>query len=86
MQLLENANVAVSPGRGFGETGEGHLRLALVENEQRLRQAVRQVAPLPSPGAGRHIMGTPPAAGRHLANCAGPGRDFGSPGASAVRR
>ena len=44
MQLLENANVAVSPGRGFGETGEGFLRLALVENEQRLRQAVRQVA------------------------------------------
>jgi alanine-synthesizing transaminase len=44
MNLLENANVAVSPGRGFGETGEGFLRLALVENEQRLRQAVRQVA------------------------------------------
>ena len=44
MKLLENANVAVSPGRGFGETGEGFLRLALVENEQRLRQAVRQVA------------------------------------------
>ena len=44
MQLLEHANVAVSPGRGFGETGEGFLRLALVENEQRLRQAVRQVA------------------------------------------
>jgi alanine-synthesizing transaminase len=43
MQLLENASVAVSPGRGFGETGESHLRLALVENEQRLRQAVRQV-------------------------------------------
>ena len=41
MQLLEHANVAVSPGRGFGETGEGFLRLALVENEQRLRQAVR---------------------------------------------
>jgi alanine-synthesizing transaminase len=44
MNLLEHANVAVSPGRGFGETGEGFLRLALVENEQRLRQAVRQVA------------------------------------------
>jgi alanine-synthesizing transaminase len=44
MKLLEHANVAVSPGRGFGETGEGFLRLALVENEQRLRQAVRQVA------------------------------------------
>jgi alanine-synthesizing transaminase len=43
MKLLEEAEVAVSPGRGFGESGEGHLRLALVENEQRLRQAVRQI-------------------------------------------
>jgi alanine-synthesizing transaminase len=43
MKLLEEAEVAVSPGRGFGETGEGHLRLALVENEHRLRQAVRQI-------------------------------------------
>jgi alanine-synthesizing transaminase len=44
MKLLEEAEVAVSPGRGFGELGEGYLRLALVENEQRLRQAVRQMA------------------------------------------
>ena len=44
MKLLEEANVVVSPGRGFGETGEGFLRLALVENAQRLRQAVRQLA------------------------------------------
>jgi alanine-synthesizing transaminase len=44
MKLLEEANVVVSPGRAFGETGEGFLRLALVENAQRLRQAVRQVA------------------------------------------
>ena len=43
MKLLEEAEVAVSPGRGFGETGEGYLRLALVENEQRLQQAVRQI-------------------------------------------
>lgn len=43
MKLLEEAEVAVSPGRGFGETGEGYLRLALVENELRLRQAVRQI-------------------------------------------
>jgi alanine-synthesizing transaminase len=42
MKLLEEAEVAVSPGRGFGEAGEGYLRLALVENEHRLRQAVRQ--------------------------------------------
>ncbi len=43
MKLLEEAEVAVSPGRGFGECGEGFLRLALVENEHRLRQAVRQI-------------------------------------------
>ena len=43
MKLLEEAEVAVSPGRGFGEAGEGYLRLALIENEQRLRQAVRQI-------------------------------------------
>ena len=44
MKLLEEANVVVSPGRAFGEAGEGFLRLALVENAQRLRQAVRQLA------------------------------------------
>src|SRR3954449_363581 len=38
MKLLEEAEVAVSPGGGFGTLGEGYLRLALVENEQRLRQ------------------------------------------------
>lgn len=43
MKLLEEANVAVSPGRGFGEAGEGSLRLALVENAHRLRQAIRQI-------------------------------------------
>ena len=44
MTLLENGDVAVSPGSGFGSAGEGFLRLALVENENRLRQAVRQIA------------------------------------------
>jgi alanine-synthesizing transaminase len=43
MMLLEEAGVAVSPGRGFGEDGEGYLRLAIVENEHRLRQAVREI-------------------------------------------
>jgi alanine-synthesizing transaminase len=43
MKLLREADVAVSPGGGFGPTGEGYLRLALVENENRLRQAVRQI-------------------------------------------
>ena len=41
--LLEEANVAVSPGIGFGEYGEGHVRLALVENRQRIRQAARNI-------------------------------------------
>ncbi len=43
MMLLEKGDVAVSPGSGFGPAGEGHLRMALVENENRLRQAVRQI-------------------------------------------
>ncbi|MGI9428466.1 MAG: aminotransferase class I/II-fold pyridoxal phosphate-dependent enzyme [Bythopirellula sp.] len=43
MLLLEKGNVAVSPGSGFGPDGEGFLRMSLVENEERLRQAVRQI-------------------------------------------
>ena len=43
MKLLEEGDVAVSPGGGFGPAGEGYLRLAMVENESRLRQAVRQI-------------------------------------------
>jgi alanine-synthesizing transaminase len=42
-RLLEAAKVAVSPGVGFGEYGEGYVRIALVENEQRIRQAARNV-------------------------------------------
>ncbi len=41
--LLEEADVAVAPGLGFGEYGDGHVRLALVENRHRLRQAVRTI-------------------------------------------
>lgn len=43
MMLLEKGNVAVSPGSGFGPAGEGYLRMSLVENEARLRQAVRHI-------------------------------------------
>jgi alanine-synthesizing transaminase len=43
MKLLNEGGVAVSPGRGFGPEGEGYLRLAIVENSKRLRQAVRQI-------------------------------------------
>jgi alanine-synthesizing transaminase len=41
--VLEKASVAVSPGVGFGEYGEGYVRIALVENEQRIRQAARNI-------------------------------------------
>ncbi|QQS47850.1 MAG: aminotransferase class I/II-fold pyridoxal phosphate-dependent enzyme [Acidobacteriota bacterium] len=42
-QLITGAGVAVSPGIGFGERGEGYVRFALVENEQRISQAVRGI-------------------------------------------
>ena len=41
--LIEKADVAVSPGLGFGEYGEGFVRIALVENEHRIRQAARSI-------------------------------------------
>ncbi|MCK4177333.1 aminotransferase class I/II-fold pyridoxal phosphate-dependent enzyme [Aciditerrimonas ferrireducens] len=41
--LVEEAEVAVSPGEGFGPGGEGHVRFALIENEQRIGQAVRNL-------------------------------------------
>ncbi|HEV7254555.1 MAG TPA: LL-diaminopimelate aminotransferase [Mesorhizobium sp.] len=41
--LVEKADVAVAPGVGFGEGGDGHVRIALVENEHRIRQAARSV-------------------------------------------
>ena len=41
--LIEKARVAVSPGIGFGKAGDGFVRFALVENEQRIRQAARGI-------------------------------------------
>jgi alanine-synthesizing transaminase len=46
LRLAQEASVAVSPGIGFGEGGEGHVRFALVENEQRIAQAVRSIRKL----------------------------------------
>ena len=42
-RLLKDAKVAVSPGVGFGDAGEGYVRFALVENKHRIRQAVRSI-------------------------------------------
>jgi len=46
--LIQECKVAVSPGIGFGEYGEGHVRFALVENEHRIRQALRGLKSLAS--------------------------------------
>ena len=43
IDLMEHANVAIAPGRAFGENGENYMRIALVENEKRLRQAMRNI-------------------------------------------
>jgi len=45
-RLLEQAKVAVSPGAGFGEYGDDHVRFALIENEHRTRQAIRGIKKL----------------------------------------
>ena len=41
--MLARAKVGVSPGIGFGQAGDGHVRFALIENEQRIRQAARGI-------------------------------------------
>ena len=41
--LMQKAEVAVAPGLGFGEAGDCHVRIGLVENQQRIRQAARNV-------------------------------------------
>lgn len=43
LAILENSNVAISPGIGFGSAGEGFIRIALVENKQRIRQAMKNM-------------------------------------------
>jgi alanine-synthesizing transaminase len=61
--LLEEAQVATSPGIGFGEHGEDHLRFALVENRHRLRQAVRSIRAF----LGRHGVRPPASRTRAVA-------------------
>lgn len=77
-KLLLEAKVAVSPGIGFGEYGDGHVRFALIENEHRTRQAVRGIKemfrkdglirlptePAAGPGAGEGAAAMPMAAAR----------------------
>jgi alanine-synthesizing transaminase len=43
LRMMDQAEVALAPGRAFGENGEGYVRIALVENDQRLKQAMRNL-------------------------------------------
>ena len=56
-KLLQEAKVAVSPGIGFGEYGEGYVRFGLIENEHRTRQAIRNIKRMLRHGT-RHQPGT----------------------------
>ena len=56
-QLLANAKVAVSPGIGFGEYGEGYVRFSLIENEHRTRQAIRGIKQFLSKNKNIHAIG-----------------------------
>jgi alanine-synthesizing transaminase len=60
--LLDRARVAVAPGIGFGEHGDGHVRIALVENTQRLRQAVRNIRTFLGSDGNQPPASVPPAA------------------------
>ncbi len=60
--LLTEAKVAVSPGIGFGEYGDDHVRFALIENEHRTRQAVRGIRKLLQKGAPKDSLNPAPAA------------------------
>ena len=44
LAMVDKAEVAMTPGAAFGDLGEGYVRMALVENEQRIRQALRQLS------------------------------------------
>ncbi|MDH3194304.1 MAG: alanine transaminase, partial [Acidimicrobiia bacterium] len=55
VHLLEHANVAVSPGVGFGTHGEGYVRFALVENEHRIGQAVRSIREMMASESERNV-------------------------------
>ena len=58
--LLEKALVAVSPGIGFGPLGEGYVRFALVENEQRIRQATRSIGQFLAKAQEKFVSNRPP--------------------------
>jgi alanine-synthesizing transaminase len=53
LRMMDQAKVALAPGRAFGENGENYVRIALVENDQRLKQAMTNLERALSPRAPR---------------------------------
>lgn len=53
LRMMDEAEVALAPGKAFGDAGEGYVRIALVENEQRLRQAMKNLDKALNPGVKR---------------------------------
>lgn len=53
LRMMDEAEVALSPGKAFGDAGEKYVRIALVENEERLRQAMRNLDKALNPGVKR---------------------------------
>ena len=56
-KLKMEAKVAVSPGIGFGDYGEGYVRFSLIENEHRIKQAVRSIKKFTSSQEKIHVLG-----------------------------
>jgi alanine-synthesizing transaminase len=79
-RLLEEADVAIAPGKGFGDNGEGYVRIALVENEQRIKQALRQIDAALN-GTKKHQRPNNRTHNYDLANDQAPGENI-APGAS----
>jgi alanine-synthesizing transaminase len=53
LRMMDEAEVALSPGKAFGDNGDGCVRIALVENDQRLRQAMANLERCLNPRAGK---------------------------------
>ena len=81
--LIEKADVAVAPGIGFGEHGDGYVRIALVENEQRIRQAARNLRRFLEYGR-QDVAQRRPADARALARRASPPADAAAGGGTRV--
>src|SRR5579862_4124912 len=83
-RLLEEADVAIAPGAGFGQNGEGYVRIALVENELRIKQALRQIDAVLN-GAKKHQRPTNRTADATTTNGEADEKRSSAPGRAAVQ-